>query len=263
MADKKPILPTPAEKGVKRGGADGDSSMLSSSPPRHSHDNGRGEGGRDGKHGKDGAKGEGHKPRRNSFDADHGVFAPAKAVGRRNQRTDKTPEVGKELEWSGRYTKDQLIALSRWQSLSANVLAVRYLGTDAADGPNRCSAAMKRPPDIPSLFIRDQPGNLADKAKEERVAKKREEKDRDKDRREGGGRRESQQEVGVGRGRGRGQPGDMLQGGDGILSGGRGMAPQTVCKLSAACGSSLLCGKGVAVCGCRQSAMFPDSHTST
>lgn len=90
MADKKPILPTPAEKGVKRGGADGDSSMLSSSPPRHSHDNGRGEGGRDGKHGKDGAKGEGHKPRRNSFDADHGVFAPAKAVGRRNQRTDKT-----------------------------------------------------------------------------------------------------------------------------------------------------------------------------
>ncbi len=106
----KPILPDPAIQSMKRGGGEGDAGLLSSSPPRHMHENnGRGEGGREGRHGKDdrkdGGKGDGQKGKRDSFDADHGIFAPAKAVGRRNQASGKR-SVRSDLETVAHAAKD-------------------------------------------------------------------------------------------------------------------------------------------------------------
>ena len=88
--------------------------------------------------------------------------------------------------------------------------------------------SMRRPLDLPPIFCRDEPGNLAEVAKNERSARRKEEKERERERKEGkGGGRGGREERDPGRaeffGRAAGQGGvapGRTQGGAGIGGGG-------------------------------------------
>jgi hypothetical protein len=90
----------------------------------------------------------------------------------------------------------------------------------------KSAAALRRPPDIPLQFCRDEPGNLAERAKNERAARRKDERDKEKERKDKGGKggREmrGEGEVGFARGAERGQgpgPGAAVGRGEAVTTG--------------------------------------------
>jgi hypothetical protein len=90
----------------------------------------------------------------------------------------------------------------------------------------KSAAALRRPPDIPLQFCRDEPGNLAERAKNERAARRKDERDKEKERKDkgvkGGREMRGEGDVGFARGAERGQGA-----GPGAAGGGRGEAVTT------------------------------------
>eukprot|EP00960_Hanusia_phi_P040331 754402-Hanusia_phi.AAC.1 len=96
------------------------------------------------------------------------IFAPARPFGgtpdsKGGPLHGLPKDANTKMNWT-MYTREELLAIGKQESVS------------------------RRPPDIPELFRRDAPGNVAEKAKMERNARKREERERERERRDRGGR---------------------------------------------------------------------------
>ncbi|EKX47345.1 hypothetical protein GUITHDRAFT_137526 [Guillardia theta CCMP2712] len=94
------------------------------------------------------------------------IFAPARPFGSASDSKNKqivNKDTNAKMNWT-MYSREELLAIGKQESVC------------------------RRPPDIPELFRRDAPGNVAEKAKMERNVRKRDERERERERRDRGGR---------------------------------------------------------------------------